>query len=222
VRALVFEDDAGVAAFLCKGLQEACFSVDLAADGRTGHDLAVRESYDVIVLDLMLPCKDGFSVLRDIRRCGVKTPVLCLTARDAVEDRIHGLDLGADDYMAKPFSFAELLARLRALLRRSTAVVGNPIMVGDLTFDLVTRLVQRSGRRIDLTARESALLEYLARHAGQVVSRTMLLEKVWDMHQDPLTNVVDVHINRLRKKIDQGLAKPLIHTIRGVGYVLRE
>ena len=170
----------------------------------------------------MLPGRDGFSVLRSLREKGVTTPVICLTARDGVDDRIRGLDLGADDYLAKPFSFAELMARLRALLRRGQALVSNTVVVGDLTIDLVGRRVERGGRRIDLSAREFALLECLGRSAGQVLSRTILLERVWDMNQDPLTNVVDVHINRLRKKVDQGFSEPLIQTIRGVGYVLRE
>jgi DNA-binding response OmpR family regulator len=203
-------------------LREAGFAVDSAADGENGCRMACAEPYDLIVLDLLLPGRDGFSVLREIRSRGLTMPIIFLTARDAVDDRVKGLDLGADDYLRKPVSFAELLARIRALLRRGAALTANPIVVGDLSVDMATRQVQRGGRRIDLSAREYALLEYLARHAGQVVSRTMILEKVWDMNQDPLTNVVDVHINRLRKKIDHGFAQPLVHTIRGVGYVLRE
>ena len=222
VRVLVVEDEPGVAAFVERGLREAGFSVDIAVDGEQGCRIAAAESYDLIVLDLMLPKRDGFSVLRELRSRGLTIPVICLTARDAVDDRVKGLDLGADDYLAKPFSFAELLARIRALLRRGTALTANPITVADLSVDVVTRQVHRGERRIDLSAREYALLEYMARHAGQVLSRTMILEKVWDMNQDPLTNVVDVHINRLRKKVDHGFAKPLVHTIRGVGYVLRE
>jgi heavy metal response regulator len=221
MRILVLEDEPGVSAFLGRGLREAGFAVDLAADGNDGCHMACTEPYDLIVLDLILPGKDGFSVLSELRGRGNTTPVICLTARDAVDDRVKGLDLGADDYLAKPFSFAELLARIRALLRRGSVLAANPITVGDLSIDVVTRQVHRSGKRIDLSAREYSLLEYLARHADQVLSRTMILEKVWDMNQDPLTNVVDVHINRLRKKIDHGFAKPLVHTIRGVGYVLR-
>lgn len=222
IRALVIEDDAGVAGFLERGLRESAFGVDVANDGRDGFEMAARESFDVIILDLMLPGRDGFSVLRGLRERGIKTPVICLTARDAVDDRIKGLDLGADDYLAKPFSFAELLARIRALLRRGSLLTGNPIQIADLSIDVATRQVHRGGKRIDLSAREFALLEFLARHAEQVVSRTMILEKVWDMNCDPLTNVVDVHINRLRKKVDHGFGPPLIQTIRGVGYVLRE
>ncbi|MBN1345492.1 MAG: heavy metal response regulator transcription factor [Phycisphaerae bacterium] len=222
MRALVVEDDTGIQRFLVKGLREASFAVDAADDGIVGYELANVEKYDVIILDLMLPGMDGLNILKEIRESGNDTPVICLTARDAVEDRIQGLDFGADDYLAKPFSFAELLARIRALLRRGRTVVNSPIVVADLTVDLLTHSVDRAGRRIDLSAREYALLEYLARHAGEVLSRTMILEHVWDMNQDPLTNVVDVHINRLRKKVDHGFDQPLIHTIRGVGYVLRK
>ena len=221
MRAFVVEDEPGVAAFISRGLREAGFSVDVSADGADAYQRAQVESYDVILLDLMLPGRDGLSVLRSLRQDGNRTPVICLTARDSVDDRVRGLDLGSDDYLAKPFSFAELLARIRAVLRRGMVVADNPIIVGDLSVDLATRQVRRQDRRIDLSAREFALLEYLTRHAGQVLSRTMILEKVWDTHQDPLTNVIDVHINRLRKKIDHGFTAPLIHTIRGVGYVLR-
>lgn len=222
MRVLIVEDEPGVAAFIDRGLREASFAVDIASNGDDGLHFASTENYDAIVLDLMLPGRDGFSVLQELRRKGINTPVICLTARDSVDDRVRGLDLGADDYLAKPFSFSELFARLRALLRRGQKLSQNPVLVGDLSVDVVTRQVSRAGRRIDLSSREFALLEYLARHAGHVLSRTMLLEKVWDMNQDPLTNVVDVHINRLRKKIDHGFAQPLIRTIRGVGYALRE
>ncbi len=222
MRLLLIEDEPGVAAFVQRGLREASYAVDLSNNGTEGLDLARRENYDLIVLDLMLPGKDGFAVLRELRDRGIQTPVICLTARDTVDDRVRGLDLGADDYLAKPFSFAELLARIRALLRRGQKVAANPIVVGDLTVDIVARHVERAGKRIELSQREFALLEYLARNHGQILSRTMILEHVWDMQQDPLTNVVDVHITRLRRKIDQGFAQPLIHTIRGVGYVLRE
>lgn len=222
MRVLLVEDDRRVARFIEKGMREASYAVELADNGETGLRMATGSAYDVIVLDLMLPGRDGFSVLRSLREKGVATPVICLTARDGVDDRIRGLDLGADDYLAKPFSFAELMARVRALLRRGPALASNTVVVGDLTIDLVGRRVERGGRRIDVSAREFALLECLGRSAGQVLSRTILLERVWDMNQDPLTNVVDVHINRLRKKVDHGFSKPLIQTIRGVGYVLRE
>jgi len=220
VRILVVEDDPSVARFLRKGLTEASHSVEHADNGVDGARLALSDSYDAIVLDLMLPGRDGFSVLRELRDCKVRTPVICLTARDSVEDRVQGLNLGADDYLAKPFSFSELAARLNALVRRSQGMPTNPIIVGDLVIDILARCVQRAGRRIDLSPREFALIEYLGRHQGRVVARTMLLEHVWGMHQDPLTNVVDVHIKRLRKKIDDGFDQELIHTIRGVGHVL--
>jgi len=169
----------------------------------------------------MLPIRDGFSVLQGIRAQNIQTPVICLTARDAVDDRVRGLDCGADDYLVKPFSPSELLARIRALMRRTASVPINPIRIADLTLDLVARHVERGGRRIDLSAKEFALLEYLARNAGHVLTRTMILERVWDLNQDPLTNVIDVQMTRLRKKVDAGFARSLIHTIRGVGYVLR-
>lgn len=222
MRALVVEDEPVVAGFIEGCLREASIVVDRASDGDEGFRLAIQNPYDVIVLDLMLPIRDGFSVVRGLRSEGVKSPVICLTARDAVDDRVKGLDSGADDYLVKPFSPSELLARIRALVRRSSAVSVNPIRVDDLTIDLVTRHVERGGRRIDLTSREFALLEYLARNAGHVLTRAMILERVWDMNQDPLTNAVDVQMTRLRKKIDQGYKSSLIHTVRGVGYVLRE
>jgi len=221
MRALVVEDDPGVASFIRRGLQASAFAVDAATDGDAGLHLASTEPYDIIMLDLMLPGRDGFDVLRGLRQRSVTTPVICLTARDAIDDRVRGLDLGADDYLVKPFSFAELLARIRALLRRGSSLSLNPIVVGDLTVDTTAHSVTRGTKRIDVSAREYALLEYMARHAGQSLSRTMILEKVWDINFDPHTNVVDVHINRLRKKIDNGFDPPLIHTVRGVGYVLR-
>lgn len=222
MRALVIEDDIKIRGFIEKGLREASYAVELSDNGDTGLELALAGGFDAIILDLMLPGRDGFNVLREIRHAGISTPVICLTARDGVEDRVRGLDLGADDYLAKPFSFTELLARLRALLRRGSALSANTIVVGDLSLDIISRRVERGGKRIDLSTREFALLECLARSAGQVLSRTMLLERVWDIDQDPMTNVVDVHINRLRRKIDYNFAQPLIHTIRGVGYVIRE
>ena len=221
MRVLVVEDEPGVAAFLKKGLREASYTVVVADNGTDGSHLAVSEDFDIIVLDLMLPGKDGFTVLRELRSRRLRTPVICLTARDAVGDRVQGLDLGADDYLTKPFSFSELLARMRALLRRGSEIHPNPTVVCDLKVDVMARTVHRGDRRIDLSPNEYALLEYLVRHVDQVLSRTMILEHVWDMNQDPMTNVIDVHINRLRKKVDHGFHPPLIHTIRGVGYVLR-
>lgn len=221
MRALVVDDDPAVASFIERGLREAAFTVDVAEDGEEGLHLLGMESYDVVILDLMLPRRDGFSVLRAMRKHDITTTVICLTARDAIEDRVRGLNSGADDYLVKPFSFSELLARIRALLRRGPTMTDNPMIVGNLTLDVLAHTVHRDGRRIDLSAREFALLEYMARHAGEVLSRTMILEKVWDMNYDPLTNVVDVHINRLRKKVDHPFNQPLIRTVRGVGYVLR-
>lgn len=221
MRILIVEDDSAVAGYVRQGLREASYGVDRACDGVEGLHLASTESYDVIVLDLMLPGMDGLTLLRNLRSWKIDTPIICLTARDAVNDRVAGLNAGADDYLAKPFSFAELQARINALLRRGHRLTNNPIVIGDLSIDVVGRVVQRGNQRIDLSPREFALLEYLARNAGNILSRTMLIEHVWDMNQDPLTNVVDVHVNRLRKKVDHGFNEPLIHTIRGVGYVLR-
>lgn len=221
MRALVVEDESGVATFIEGCLRESSIAVDVATDGQTALELGTANAYDIIVLDLMLPIRDGFSVVRGLRAEGVRTPVICLTARDAVDDRVRGLDSGADDYLVKPFSPSELLARIRALVRRTSAVATNPIRVGDMVIDVVARHVERAGRRIDLSAKEFALLEYLARNVGHVLTRYMILEKVWDMNQDPLTNVVDVQMTRLRKKMDHGFDSPLIHTVRGVGFVLR-
>lgn len=216
------EDDPGIASFVTKGLSEASYAVDAVANGVDALRLGATEPYDVIVLDVMLPGRDGFSVLRELRERDVRTPVICLTARDAVDDRVTGLELGADDYLSKPFSFAELLARIHAILRRSEGLSSKPIVVGDMTVDLLRRSVTRAGKRVELTPREFAMVEYLARNAGRVLTRTMILEHVWDLHQDPMTNVIDVHITRLRRKVDHGFARPLLHTIRGVGYVLRD
>ena len=222
MRALIIEDDPGIRDFLVKGLREALFAVDSAVDGVQGAEFLRSTEFDIVLLDLMLPGKDGFRVLSEFRSAGKSTPVICLTARDAVADRVRGLDLGADDYLSKPFSFAELLARIRALLRRGPTLSSSPLQVADLRIDLLTRSVTRAGQKIELTAREFALLEYLARNAGIVLSRTMLLDHVWDLNRDAFTNVVDVHINRIRKKVDFGFERPLIQTVRGVGYVLRD
>ena len=222
MRILLVEDDPGVTGFVTQGLNEAHCDVSVAQDGHDGFRRAATESFDVIVLDLMLPGRDGFSMIQDLRKQGVVTPIICLTARDGVDDRVRGLNLGADDYLSKPFSFAELLARVRALGRRGAGGTIKPIVVGDLTVDVLQRKVMRAGRRIDLSAREYALLEYMCRSVGQVLTRSMILERVWEMNQDPLTNVVDVHINRLRKKVDHGFSKALIQTIRGVGYVIQD
>jgi len=219
MRVLVVEDELRVRSFLERGLREAGFVVDAAEDGETGLGLALVHPYDAIVLDLMLPKRDGLSVLRELRAAGRATPVLVLTARDEVDDRVRGLDVGADDYLPKPFAFAELLARVRALLRRGSARP-SLIRVDDLHIDLLSRKVERAGVRIDLTQKEFALLEYLARHTGEVVTRTMISEHVWDMNFDSFSNVIDVYIRYLRRKIDEPFGTKLIHTRRGVGYVL--
>jgi heavy metal response regulator len=219
MRVLVVEDELRVRSFLERGLQEAGFAVDVAADGEDGMRLALVHPYDAIVLDLMLPKRDGLSVLRELRGAGRATPVLVLTARDEVDDRVRGLDAGADDYLPKPFAFAELLARVRALLRRGTARP-SLLEIGDLRIDLLSRKAVRAGVKLELTQKEFALLEYLARHEGEVVTRTMISEHVWDMNFDSFSNVIDVYIRYLRRKIDEPFGTKLIHTRRGVGYVL--
>jgi len=222
MRVLVVEDDPDVGGFVRQGLREHGFAVDWVANGAEGLDYANAGVYDILILDRMLPALDGLELLRRLRGKGVATPVLFLSARTAVSDRIEGLDAGADDYLIKPFSFAELLARIRVVLRRGLDVPPPVLQVADLRLDPAARVVERAGRRIDLSSKQFALLEYLMRHAGQVVSRTMILEHVWDFDFDGLTNVVDVHINRLRNKVDRDFDRPLIQTLRGVGYVVRE
>jgi len=217
----VVEDEPRVRSFLERGLSEASFAVDATERGDDALDLALVHPYDVIVLDLMLPGRTGLEVVRELRRAGRSTPILILTARDQIDDRVRGLDCGADDYLVKPFAFAELLARVRSLLRRGSSQT-SVLEVSDLHIDLLSRRVTRSGKLIDLTPKEYALLEFLARHAGQVVTRTMIAEHVWDMNFDSFTNVIDVYIRYLRRKIDQDFEKKLIHTRRGVGYVLAE
>ena len=222
MRALVVEDDPAIAAFVARGLREAGYAVDTAADGDTGVEAAVGATYDVAVVDVMLPKRDGLSLIEELRRRGVQTPVLILSARRSVDDRVRGLQAGGDDYLTKPFAFAEFLARVQALVRRaSRAPEVTALDVSDLHVDLLSRQVTRAGVVLELRPREYALLEYLARHAGQVVSKTMILSHVWDYNFDPQTNVVDVLVSRLRDKIDRPFAKKLLHTVRGVGYVLR-
>jgi len=222
MRILVVEDETRLASYLRRGLQEQGYAVDLACDGEEGAHLGKTGLYDVIVLDIMLPKQSGFEVLRQIRRAEVDTAILCLTARDQPTDKITGLDLGADDYLAKPFDFAELLARIRALLRRSPRMAPTKLQCHDLVLDPATRRVTRADQEIDLTPREYALLEFLLRRAGSVVTRSALIEGVWDMNFDSLTNVLDVLVNRLRTKVDYPFDKHLIHTVRSVGYVLSE
>jgi two-component system OmpR family response regulator len=223
MRILLVEDDAEVARFVVKGLKEAGHAVEHAPNGRDGLFLAASEPFDVLVLDRMLPGGvDGVRLVETLRTQGNRTPVLFLSALSAVDERVRGLKAGGDDYLPKPFAFAELLARVEALARRPAVdAPATRLKVGDLEMDLLARSVLRGGKRIDLQPREFRLLEQLLRHAGQVVTRTMLLEKVWDYHFDPQTNVIDVHVSRLRQKVDKGFEKPLIHTVRNAGYMIR-
>jgi len=223
MKILIVEDEQRVATFLQKGFQAEAFAVDVALDGKKGFELGLTESYDAIILDVMLPGKDGLSILRDLRVEGIKTPVLMLTARSELEHRVEGLNLGADDYLVKPFAFSEVLARVRALLRRTGADTASPwLAIADLRIDPLTRKVRRGDRDIPLTNKEFQLLEYLLRNKGRVLSRVILTEHIWDMHFDTETNIVDVLINRLRRKVDDGFELKLIHTVRGVGYVMKE
>lgn len=223
MRLLLIEDDQKIASFIIKGFQSAGFAVDHAADGDQGLDLSFEETYDVIIVDIMLPKRDGLSVIRQLRREKILTPVLILSAKDSVDDRVKGLETGSDDYLPKPFAFAELLARVQALMRRSSGTAEpTRLSLGDLSLDLVTRDVMRGGQRVDLQPLEYSLLAYLMRNAGKVVSKTMIMEHVWHYNFDPQTNVVEARICRLRDKIDKGFDQKLLHTVRGVGYVLRQ
>jgi two-component system OmpR family response regulator len=222
MRVLVVEDDAKIASFVIKGLEQAGFAVDHASDGEYGLQLGLSESYDAAIIDIMLPKLDGLCLIEELRRQQQDTPVIILSAKRTVADRVRGLQTGGDDYLVKPFSFAELLARVQALIRRrSGAAHPTRLAAGDLVVDLLSREVTRHDEKIDLQPREFALLEYLLRQTGRVVSKTMILEHVWDYSFDPQTNVVDVLVCRLRNKVDRDFDPKLIHTIRGVGYVLR-
>ena len=223
MRALIIEDDRVIAEFIGRGLKEAGFVTEHEADGEAGLTRATTGAFDVAIIDLMLPRRDGLSVIQAMRRQGVRTPVLILSARHTVDDRVKGLEAGGDDYLTKPFAFAELLARIHALIRRATsAPASTHLTVGDLTLDLMTRRAAREGKELpELRPREFALLEYLMRNAGRVVSKTMILSHVWDYSFDPRTNVVDVLVFRLREKIDKGFDRKMIHTVRGIGYVLQ-
>jgi DNA-binding response OmpR family regulator len=221
MRVLVIEDDRKVASFIQTGLEQEGYAVDVLHDGNNAGEQASAIDYDVVVLDLMLPGRSGFQVLRDIRARKATSPVLILTARDGVEDRIAGLDAGADDYMAKPFALAELSARLRALLRRG-APRENLLKLADLEMDTIRRTVRRGGVAVDLKPKEYALLEFLLRNSDRPLTKSLIIEHVWDIHFDSVSNVVEVHINSLRNKVDRGFGQPLIHTIRGVGYVLTD
>jgi two-component system OmpR family response regulator len=220
---LAIEDDAEAAAFLAKGLRESGYTVDLATDGRDGLFQATEEKYDLLIVDRQLPHLDGLSIVQLLRNNGNRVPVLVLSALGSVDERIEGLRAGGDDYLTKPFAFGELIARIEALLRRGQATeVSTKLRVADLEMDLLGRTVSRAGQRLDLTQKEYQLLEFLMRRTGQVVTRTMLLENVWDLHFDPQTNVIDVHMSRLRSVVDKGFDTPLIHTVRGAGYILRD
>jgi heavy metal response regulator len=222
VRILLVEDDETIADFVEKGLREAGFAVDRVADGETGLERALRESYDAAIVDVMLPRLDGFALIDAVRARGVRTPVLILSARRWVDDRVRGLQAGGDDYLTKPFAFAELLARVQALIRRATgASEPTRLAVADLSMDLLSRRVHRGAQTIELRPREFSLLEYLLRNPGKVLSKTMILSHVWGYTFDPSTNVVDVLVSRLRDKIDRPFERKLLHTVRGVGYVLR-
>jgi two-component system, OmpR family, response regulator len=223
MKILLIEDDADTAEYVAKGLRETGCIVDRADNGRDGLLLAAGEPYDAIIVDRMLPGLDGLAIVKTIRGAGVKTPVLFLTTLGGIDDRVEGLEAGGDDYLVKPFAFAELNARINALVRRPPlSETETTLRVGDLVFDLLKRSVARGGQRIDLQPQELKLLEYLMRNAGRVVTRTMLLENVWEYHFEPQTSVVETHISRLRSKIDRGFPVPLIHTVRGSGYSLRE
>ncbi len=222
MRVLIVEDDAKISSFIARGLREAGFAVDETGDGEEGLQLAREHPYDALVVDIMLPGMDGLTLIESLRRGRDQTPVLILSARHSVDDKVRGFQKGGDDYLTKPYSFTELLVRLQALIRRAQAAGnGGSLAVGDLTLDPLTRRVERDGRPIDLQPKEFALLEYLMRNAGIVVSKTMILERIWDYHFDPQTNVVDVLVHRLRAKVDRDFGVKLLHTVRGAGYVLK-
>ncbi len=221
MRILVVEDEKKLAGFMKKGLEEEGYALDVAFDGREGLLMALDGVYDLVILDINLPKMDGLSVLQEFRRQKGQTPVLLLTVRAAIEDKVLGLDTGADDYLTKPFSFQELLARIRALMRRPAAAASPLLRVADLTLDPARRVVFRGSEKIDLSTKEFALLDYFMRHPGRVLTRTMIAEHVWDYDFDPMSNIIDVYVTYLRKKIDSGREPKLLHTVRGVGYVLQ-
>lgn len=220
MRVLLVEDDPRIAGFVAKGLREQAYAVDVAASGEQALYQAAINAYDIVLLDVMIPAPDGFAVCKELRNSGLRVPILMLTARDAVEDRIEGLDRGADDYLTKPFQFRELLARMRALLRRPSGLQPAQLVVADLVIDTAGQTVSRGGKAISLTAKEYALIEFLGRNAGRVVGRAEIAEHVWDEEFDPFSNLIEVYMNRLRRKVDSNSARPLLHTRRGSGYVL--
>jgi heavy metal response regulator len=222
MRILIIEDEKKVASFIKKGLEEEYFAADIAVDGREGLKLAISEEYDIIIMDIMLPYMDGISLIKEVRNRKILTPILMLTVKDSIKDKVEGLDAGADDYLTKPFAFEELLARLRALLRRNENSKTPSLKISDLVLDLQSHRVFRSNQEIILTPKEYAILEYLMRNSNKVVSRTKLIEHVYDYHFDTETNIIDVYINKVRAKIDTNSSRPLIHTIRGIGYVLKD
>jgi heavy metal response regulator len=222
MKILIVEDEKKVASFIKKGLEEEFYSVDTAYDGKEGLKLALLGEYDLVILDIMLPYKDGLTLMKELREEKIPTPILLLTARDSIDSKVTGLDSGADDYLTKPFDFEELLARVRALLRRQSSVKSIQLKAGDLVLDTQTHKVNRAGREISLTAKEYSILEYLLRNKNRVVSRTLLSEHVYEYNFDPDTNVIDVYINKLRNKIDKGFDKQILFTVRGVGYTIKE
>jgi len=222
MRILVVEDELKIAQFIKRGLKEEGYAADIASDGEQGDFFLSSNDYDLIILDLMLPKIDGLTLCRKLRKEGKHTPIIMLTAKDTVKDKVKGLDSGADDYLSKPFAFEELLARIRVLLRKKDSQVVTQLKVNDLNMDLLTQKVTRAGRAIELTVKEYALLEYLMRNAGNIITRTMISEHVWDINFDTMTNVIDVYINYLRNKIDSGFEDKMIHTVRGKGYLLKK
>ena len=221
MRILIVEDEKKVAGFIKKGLEEETYAVDVAHDGEEGLHLAKEGDYDLVILDLMLPKMNGLEVLSELRGGRRDVPILLLTAKDTVEDRVTGLNKGADDYLTKPFAFSELLARVRVLLRRGKAEVKTELQIADLSLNLVSHKVNRGGGEVELTGKEYSLLEYFMRNQGKVLTRTMIAEHVWDYNFDTFTNVIDVYVNHLRKKVDKGHSKKLLHTLRGVGYIMK-
>ncbi len=222
MRILIIEDEKKVASFIKKGLEEEYFAADIAYDGREGLRLVTSEEYDIVIMDIMLPYMDGFTLVKEIRKQNILTPVLMLTVKDSIKDKVEGLDAGADDYLTKPFAFEELIARLRALLRRNENSKSSRLTAGDLVIDLLSHKIVRNNREIILTPKEYSILEYLMRNRNKVVTRTKLIEHVYDYHFDTETNIIDVYINKLRSKIDSPEDKPMIQTIRGIGYVLKD